>query len=80
MAYSIRRNQAEKTKETRAAEQLGKLLTQDFAVDLERVGFYLVRNLPLINYHRFEVMSLAAMEEYDKLMLEMRGHHGNTIR
>ena len=55
------------------AEQLGKLLTQDFAVDLERVGFYVVRNLPLINYHRLEVLSLTAMEEYDKLMLEMKG-------
>lgn len=80
MAYSIRRSEASKTKETRAAEQLGKLLTQDFAVDLERVGFYLVRNLPLINYHRFEVMSLSAMEEYDKLMLEMKGTHNGTTR
>jgi hypothetical protein len=60
-------------KETRMAEQLGRLLTQDFAVDLERVGYYMVRNLPLINYHRLEVLSLTAMEEYDKLMLEMKG-------
>jgi len=72
MAYSIRRS-ASATKETRMAEQLGRLLTQDFAVDLERVGYYIVRNLPLINYHRFEVLSLTAMEEYDKLMLEMKG-------
>ena len=72
MAYSIRK-QASHNKETRTAEQLGRLLTQDFAVDLERVGFYLVRNLPLINYHRFEVLGLTAMEEYDKLMLEMKG-------
>lgn len=61
------------TKESRTAEQLGKLLTQDFAVDLEGVGYYLIRNLPLINYHRFEVVSLTAKEEYDKLMLEMKG-------
>lgn len=61
------------TKETRKAEQLGKFLTEDFAVDLERVGYYLVRNLPLINYHRFEVLSLTAQEEYDKLMEEMKG-------
>jgi len=73
MAYSVRRTSAQHTKETRAAEQLGKLLTQDFAVDLERVGFYMVRNLPLINYHRLEVLSLTSMEEYDKLMLEMKG-------
>jgi hypothetical protein len=72
MAYSIRRT-ATHNKETKMAEQIGKLLTQDFAVDLERVGFYMVRNLPLINYHRFEVLSLTAMEEYDKLMLEMKG-------
>jgi hypothetical protein len=72
MAYSVRRT-ASHNKETRLAEQIGKLLTQDFAVDLERVGYYIVRNLPLINYHRFEVLSLTAMEEYDKLMLEMKG-------
>jgi hypothetical protein len=72
MAYSIRRT-ATHNKETKIAEQLGRLLTQDFAVDLERVGFYMVRNLPLINYHRLEVLSLTAMEEYDKLMLEMKG-------
>ena len=72
MAYSIRRT-ATHNKETRMAEQFGRLLTQDFAVDLERVGFYMVRNLPLINYHRLEVLSLTSMEEYDKLMLEMKG-------
>jgi len=80
MAYSVRRTSAQHTKETRAAEQLGKLLTQDFAVDLERVGYYLVRNLPLINYHRFEVVSLTAMEEYDKLMLEMKGPNNGVRR
>jgi hypothetical protein len=79
MAYSVRRT-ASHNKETRTAEQLGKLLTQDFAVDLERVGFYIVRNLPLINYHRFEVLSLSAQEEYDKLILEMKGNHGQLRR
>ena len=70
------------TLETRKAQQLGKLLTEDFAVDLERVGYYLVRNLPLINYHRFEVVSLTAQEEYDKLRLEMKGidPHGKHFR
>ena len=72
MAYSVRRT-ATHTKESRLAEKIGKLLTQDFAVDLERVGYYIVRNLPLINYHRLEVLSLTSMEEYDKLMLEMKG-------
>jgi hypothetical protein len=79
MAYSIRRT-ATANKETRLAEQLGRLLTQDFAVDLERVGYYMVRNLPLINYHRFEVLSLTAMEEYDKLMLEMKGPNNGVRR
>jgi hypothetical protein len=72
MTYSVRRK-ATHNKETRIAEQIGKLLTQDFAVDLEGVGYYLIRNLPLINYHRFEVISLTAKEEYDKLMLELKG-------
>ena len=79
MAYSIRRT-ATANKETRLAEQIGKLLTQDFAVDLERVGYYMVRNLPLINYHRFEVLGLTAMEEYDKLMLEMKGPNNGVRR
>lgn len=79
MAYSVRRT-ASHNKETRMAEQLGKLLTQDFAVDLERVGYYMVRNLPLINYHRFEVLGLTAMEEYDKLMLEMKGPNNGLRR
>lgn len=79
MAYSVRRT-ATHNKETRLAEQIGKLLTQDFAVDLERVGFYIVRNLPLINYHRLEVLSLTSMEEYDKLMLEMKGPNNGVRR
>jgi hypothetical protein len=79
MAYSVRRA-ATHNKESKIAEQLGRLLTQDFAVDLERVGFYMVRNLPLINYHRFEVLSLTAMEEYDKLMLEMKGPNNGVRR
>jgi hypothetical protein len=61
------------TKESRKAEQLAKLLTEDFSIDLERVGYYLVRNLPLIVFHRFDVLALTAQEEYDKLMVEMKG-------
>ena len=79
MAYSVRRT-ATHNKETRMAEQLGRLLTQDFAVDLERVGYYMVRNLPLINYHRLEVLSLTSMEEYDKLMLERKGPNNGLRR
>jgi len=79
MAYSVRRT-ATHTKESRMAEQLGRLLSQDFAVVLERVGYYMVRNLPLINYHRLEVLSLTSMEEYDKLMLEMKGPNNGLRR
>lgn len=60
-------------KESRKAEQLAKLLTEDFSIDLERVGYYLVRNLPVIVYRRFEVLGLSAGEEYDKLMVEIKG-------
>lgn len=80
MAYSIRRP-PDNTKEIKQAIKIGKLLTEDFAMDLESIGFHLVRNLPVIVYHRFEVLSLTAMEEYDKLMLELKGeNYGNTVR
>lgn len=60
-------------KESKKAEQIAKLLTEDFSIDLERVGYYLVRNLPTIVYHRFDVLALTAQEEYDKLMVEIKG-------
>ena len=72
MAYSVRKA-AVHTKESRKAEQLAKLLTEDFSVDLERVGYYLVRNMPVIVFRRFDVLALTAQEEYDKLMNEMKG-------
>jgi hypothetical protein len=61
------------TGETRQAAKLAKLLTEDFNLDLERTGYYLVRNHAMIVAHRFEVLSLATLEEYDKLMAEMKG-------
>lgn len=60
------------TKETRAAERISKILTEDFNLDLERVGYYLVRNHPNIVFGRFDVVALTAAEEYDKLMGEMK--------
>ena len=75
MTYSVRRSPLQNTKEQKQAAKIGKLLTEDFSMDLESIGFHLVRNLPVIVYHRFEVMSLTAMEEYDKLMLELRGEN-----
>lgn len=70
MAYSVRK--AQSNKETRKAEALAKLLTEDFSIDLERVGYYLVRNLPTIVFHRLDALALSAMEEYDKLSEEMK--------
>jgi hypothetical protein len=72
MARSIRATPVH-TKESRKAEQLAKLLTEDFSIDLERVGYYLVRNLPVIVFKRFDVLALTAQEEYDKLMEETKG-------
>lgn len=72
MSRRIRTN-AVHTKESRKAEQLAKLLTEDFSIDLERVGYYLVRNMPMIVFHRFDVLALTAQEEYDKLREEMKG-------
>jgi hypothetical protein len=43
-------------------------------LNLEAVGYHLVRNNPVIAYKRLEVMSLMAGEEYDTLMEEMRGN------
>jgi RNase adaptor protein for sRNA GlmZ degradation len=68
------RAEAVHTKESRKAEQLAKLLTEDFSIDLERVGYYLVRNLPVIVFRRFDVLALSAQEEYDKLMEEVKGN------
>lgn len=73
MTYSVRRK-PENTKEQRYAERISKLLNEDMGIDLEAVGYFLVRNNPVIAYHRLEVMSLKAMEEYDTLMLEMKGN------
>ena len=61
------------TAETNHAKKLAKLLTEDFSIDLERTGYYLVHNHPMIVAHRFEVLSLATLEVYDKLMAEMKG-------
>jgi hypothetical protein len=70
MTFSVRK--AQSNKETRKAEALAKLLTEDFSIDLERVGYYLVRNMPTIVFHRLDVLALSAMDEYDKLSVEMK--------
>lgn len=68
----MRFREAIHTKETRAAERISKILTEDFNLDLERVGMYLIRNHPTIVFHRFDVLALTAQEEYDKLREEMK--------
>jgi hypothetical protein len=73
MTYSVRRK-PEMTNEIRVANRLAKLLNEDMGLNLEAVGFHLVRNNPVISYRRLEVLSLMAGEEYDRLMEEMRGN------
>ncbi len=72
MAYSVRRK-PENTTEIQYAKRVAKLINEDMGLNLEAVGFHLVRNHPTIVYHRFEVIALTAMEEYDKLMEELKG-------
>jgi hypothetical protein len=73
MTYSVRKK-PEMTNEIRVANRLAKLLNEDMGLNLEAVGFHLVRNNPVISYRRLEVLSLMAGEEYDRLMEEMKGN------
>lgn len=68
------------TKETRQAQKIAKALTEDFSMDLERIGYYLVRNQPAIVWHRLEVISLTASEEYDKLIAEIKDPRNRSLR
>jgi hypothetical protein len=56
MTYSVRRK-PENTKEQRYAERIAKLLNEDMGLNLEAVGYFLVRNNPVIAYKRLEVVS-----------------------
>ena len=79
MAYSVRRK-PENTKEIQYANRFAKLLTEDMGLNLEAVGFHLVRNHPVIVARRLDVMALTAGEEYDKLMTEYLGdNYGNKL-
>jgi hypothetical protein len=60
--------QPHKSKEMKQAQKIARLLTEDFSMDLEAIGYNLVKQQPLIVYHRFEVIALSAGEEYDTLM------------
>lgn len=71
MAYSIRKPQ--NTKEIQYSNRFAKLLTEDMGLNLEAIGFHLVRNHPVIVARRLEVVALTAGEEYDKLMTEYLG-------
>jgi len=49
-------------------------------LNLEAVGFHLVRNHPPIVWHRLEVLALTAGEEHDKLMNDYLGEeHVNRL-
>ena len=79
MAYSVRRK-PENTKEIQYAGRFAKLLTEDMGLNLEAVGFHIVRNHPVIVARRLDVMALTAGEEYDKLMTEYLGdNYGNKL-
>lgn len=77
MPYSVRK--PTHNKESRAAERIAKTMTEDMALDLERVGYYLVRNLPRIIYYRLETMFLSAQEESDILEAEMKKQRGRGL-
>lgn len=78
--YVHRWAEPKNTKEIRAAERIAKILTEDFGLDMERVGYHLVRNHPVIVYHRFDVLALTASQEYDTLMDEYLGaDRGNRL-
>ena len=60
---------------------MAKLLTEDMGLNLEALGFHLVRNHPVIVSRRLEVVALTAGEEYDRLMTEYLGdEHGSKFR
>lgn len=61
------------SKEVKAAERIAKILTEDMMLDLERIGYHLVRNHAPIVFHRLDTVALTAAEEYDKLMDDLKG-------
>jgi hypothetical protein len=75
MTFSVRKSQH--TPASRLAERLAKLLTEDFSIDLEQVGMYLVQNHPAIVFNRFDVLALTAQEEYDRIMTDRFGKDYN---
>ena len=72
MPYSVRRK-PENTKEIQVAQRIAKIINEDMGINLEAVGFHLVRNHPPIVWHRLEVLALTAGEEHDKLMSDYLG-------
>jgi hypothetical protein len=74
MTYSVRRK-PESTKEIQYSNRMAKLLTEDMGLNLEALGFHLVRNHPVIVSRRLEVVALTAGEEYDRLMTEYLGEN-----
>ena len=67
-----RRITAHETAESITAKKIAQLLTQDMSIDLDRVGYYLVRNQPRIVWHRFDAVALSASDESEQLEQEYR--------
>ena len=56
------------TEEQKQAKKIARIMTEDFSVDLDLLGSWIVRDFPVIIFRRFEVVYLSAKYEYDKLM------------
>lgn len=63
---------AHETAESLTAKKIAQLLTIDMGIDLDRVGYYLIRNHPRIVWHRFEAVALSASEESELLEEEFK--------
>lgn len=67
------------TPEQQTAKKVSRLLTEDFSLDLEHLGYWLASEFPVIIFRRLEVVYLAAKDEYDRLMgedVETEGYDG----
>ncbi|MGA1048392.1 MAG: hypothetical protein ACO3UU_10290 [Minisyncoccia bacterium] len=64
--YSIRRPTNDK--ETKVSNKISRALTEDFACDLDGVGYYISSEHPPIIFWRLETVYLAAKDEHDRIM------------
>lgn len=62
------RKRPSNTKEHILAKKMSKVVTDDFACDLDGAGYYIAADYPPIIFHRLETIYLAAKDEYDRIM------------